>query len=320
MIHFAHPSLLLFALVPASIFLWRLSRRPSWRFSSLSLLLAPAVRSVRQRVAWLPDLLEVVWWLLLATALARPQMLVWSAADVEELPGVFFLLDVSGSMATVDSGARGLSRLERLKPLIRDLMEPPATQQTEVKVGLIAFSKLPRVVCPLTTDAEAAQALLEPLQVDVLENRTNIGDAIGLAMAQLQSSNTPRGAVIVFSDGAHNVEAALTPGQAARAAQAVQVPVYCVGLGAGGTDGESTLDERTLQQTAEVTGGEYFHVWEPSELQAAAATLKQRLETTRPARSLAYVDVTKEVLLAALGCLFLGCLLRATWLRVVPEA
>lgn len=315
MIGFARPAALLLALAPFALALWRLRKRPAAGFSSVELLLASNVRSPRLRLAWLPDFLDLLWCLLLVTALARPQVSQWHVASPEDFAAFVFVLDVSGSMGTIDSGVRGQSRLQRLKDLVRGLASRRMAEDAAARVGLIAFSNFPRVVCPLTTDEAAVLTRLDELKVDILQNRTNIGDALAAAVDQLQRSHASHGAIIVCSDGAHNVENAVTVGTAARLAQSFGYPVFCVGIKAVG-DSELSLDEQSLQQVAQITGGRYFRAWEQWQLEQAAMELTQNLQQVNPRYTLAFRSIVGEVLLAALACLLLANLLRATWLRV----
>ena len=88
----------------------------------------------------------------------------------------------------------------------------------------------------------------------------------------LANSEAESKVIILLTDGVNN-SVQIDPLTAAEAAKALGVKVYTVGAGRpgmvpvpaqtvfGGTDivyQESALDEATLQQVAEITGGQYF--------------------------------------------------------------
>lgn len=315
---FGQPWAFALLLLPGLWYVWRSRKgKPAVAFSNIELLQASQVWSLRQRLLWLPAAFDLLWWLFVVAAAAQPQKPVLIPAQMDDLPAILFAIDVSGSMAAKAESLQEITRLDLCKQSITDIIEKRGRGEARVRFGIVAFSEYPRVICPLTTDRDFLMQVLKELRVDILENRTNIGDAIALCLDQLWQMKVSQASIIVCSDGAHNVTEAVTPGLAARMAQALKFPINVIGVAS--QEGESTLDEQTLQAVAELTGGRYFRAHSLNDIRFVSGTLSESMAEESPRRQLAYQPITAECLAAALACLFLATLLRLTWLRVTPE-
>lgn len=322
-VRLASPWFLLLALLVPLAGLLRRRRQPALVFSAVSLLNVESPKSWRLRLLWLRELLCGVWLILLIIALARPQTPDEATAIAREGISILFAVDVSGSMAAREAvGPNGpITRLDQVKAFVRDFVADSngMPRRPNDFVGLIAFSRRPRVVCPLTHSHETALELLNGLEVDQLENRTNLGDAVALAVERLADQSTTDKALIVCSDGAHNVEEAMNPGESARIAAALGLRIHTVGVGSG-DDRAAGRDEKTLRRLAELTGGRYFRATDADSLAAAGAALAE----LEPAHSMIegyrrWRDRFAEVLVLALVVCLLDTLLQTTWLRIQPE-
>jgi Ca-activated chloride channel family protein len=118
----------------------------------------------------------------LAVALSNPRGLPQGILFAKKEPpregiGIYFLLDRSGSMnETVTSSFGTIRKIDLAKKAIEGFVE----KRTEDLIGLIAFSRIADVICPLTLDRAlflSRLSLLEP----VTEDRLN-GTAIGYAI------------------------------------------------------------------------------------------------------------------------------------------
>ena len=202
---------------------------------------------------------------LILTALAGPQ---WGI-DLVETRGaarqVVVAVDVSLSMQTPDVKP---SRLERAKASLSLLLD----QLKGDRVGVVAFAGDAQVVCPLTSDVDAAKELLGSLEVGAIPTPgTSIGGALRLATAMIgryPGSKT----VVLLTDGEDHKS---DPLGAAREAAASGVRVYTVGIGTPegepiplegggykkdlrGSTVVSRLGDATLETVAKTGGGEYF--------------------------------------------------------------
>jgi Ca-activated chloride channel family protein len=210
-------------------------------------------------------------WLVLAlliVALARPQSVDAQRVIKGEGVDIALALDISGSMGSLDFEPQ--NRLEAAKQVI----EAFAAERPYDRIGLTVFASVAFSQSPLTIDHAVLTRLLS--QVD-LAPRLNIDDgtAIGLGLANaanmLKDSNAKSKIIILLTDGVNN-SGQIDPLTAAEAAKALDIKVYTIGAGKPGlvpvpqqslfgqrvVMAESELDEETLQQIADKTGGLYF--------------------------------------------------------------
>src|SRR5262245_2135513 len=129
---FAKPvGLLLVALVPAVMYLWRRRPKTALRWANANLLTALADKKT--------DRLQTILWsvALLAGALALTEPQLVAAGDSLSSEGVALMLiaDVSGSMAEqdVDLDGEKVSRLEAVKHVFQSLIE----SRPHDRIGLI---------------------------------------------------------------------------------------------------------------------------------------------------------------------------------------
>lgn len=306
MIRFANPWLLtLLAAVP--VLFWR-RRLPALSYGSLPLLDVPGSKNWRTRLVGITPALRAGWLTLLVVALARPQTPVVSTAQHESGLSVMFVIDVSGSMAAAEQQVKGrtLSRLGAVQRFVADVLRPNGLLTSSDAAGAIVFSRKPRIVSPLTTEHRALAHILDSQQVDVLENRTNIGDALALALHELGRAGVGRRFVVLCSDGAHNVENAMPPAEAGRIAQARGIPIVCVGVGIESST--SGPDEETLRALAQMTSGSFHRAARAEDFDPVAADLRARVADEELVFT-QWTDAFGVVLVAAVGLFLLESLL-----------
>lgn len=330
---------LLYLLAPL-LLLWSLAllaqrrRGPSaaLRFSSLRELLQldrPPTLLLRRGVQALR--LPVV--LLLVLALLRPQLARTESTVTTEGIDIQLVVDTSGSMGALDLDAerpipQRRSRLEVVKQVIEDFIEGRASDQ----IGLVVFGTEAFTQCPLTLDHEVVISLLDRVQVGMVGQSTAVGNALGIAVRRLEDSPATSKVVVLLTDGKSNA-GALAPLTAAEAARALGVKVYTIGAGSTGkapilTDGlfgpqvqyiEADLDETTLKEIADLTGGAYFRATDAESLREIYARIDQ-LETTELEldRYTEYEDLYGWLVPPALLLLLLEILLLGTRFRKLP--
>jgi Ca-activated chloride channel family protein len=143
---------------------------------------------------------------------------------------------------------------------------------------------------------------------------TAIGDGLNLALDQLaqrpaepDGQRPPPGTVVLLSDGESNFGA--PPEQAGARAASEGVPVETVGIGERGRTAlvgrnRVGLDEATLQQMAEQTGGHYFYAAEAAQLRGIYRDLSRRIGwVTEPTEITALFAGLGSVLMTAAGLL-----------------
>lgn len=266
-------------------------------------------RGAGHRLAWLA-------WALLCLAAARPQ---W-VGEPETLPlsgrDLMLAVDVSGSMAAEDMevGGRRVDRLEAVKVVLGDFLE----RRRGDRVGLLLFGQFAYQMTPLTFDRNSVRYQLETSAIGLAGRETAIGDAIGLAVKRLRQRPAEQRVLILLTDGV-NTAGQLEPRKAAELAKAEQVRVYTVAVGSDGgqmrvfgvpvaTPG-AEIDEQTLTQIAQLTGGRFFRARDTAELAGIYAELdrlepvEQRGDTLRPRAELHPWPLGLALLLALLPLL-----------------
>ena len=268
--------------------------------------------SRRWRWAWLP-------WLMLCLAAARPQ---W-VGEAESLPlsgrDLMLAVDVSGSMAAEDMeiGGRQVDRLTAVKVVVGDFLQRRAGD----RVGLVLFGQFAYQMTPLTFDRSSVRYQLETSVIGLAGRETAIGDAIGLAVKRLRQRPTDQRVLILLTDGV-NTAGELPPLKAADLAQAEKVRVYTVAIGSEGgqmqvfglpvaTPG-AEIDEATLTEVAQRTGGKFFRARDTHELAGIYAELdrlepaQQEGDLLRPRSELFVYPLALVLLLALTPLLFLA--------------
>jgi Ca-activated chloride channel family protein len=272
---FAAPIFLVLLVVAAPLlgaFLWwswRRKREAVARFVKSRLLaqLTVGVSPVRQQVK------RVLLWtsvVILFLALARP---VFGFIE-EEAHGsgldIVVCFDVSRSMLAPDLKP---DRLTRAKLAAYDLL----TLAKGDRLGLVAFAGSSFLQCPLALDGEAFRQSVSALDTDIIpEPGTALADAIREARLAFRQESGATRVILVITDGEDHEAKAV---DAAKDAQAEGIKVFTIGAGTGngevlrttdpygnpvfvrdeeGNPVRSRLNEKLLQEVAEVGGGFYL--------------------------------------------------------------
>lgn len=284
--------LLLLALAPLLVFLrsWR-ARRPSLTFSGGGTLARlPGTWAVRAHR--LLPLVYGVGFVLLVVALARPRKGLDEHLERAEVRDIVLLVDVSTSMRAEDlsSGGRSRDRLTAAKEVIERFVQ----RRPQDRIGMVAFAALPYTVSPLTLDRGWLLGQLGRLEIGMIEDGTAIGDGIASAVNRLRESKARSKVIVLLTDGISN-RGTLAPENAARAARALGIRIYAVGAGSNGpartpvreASGETryfmqetAIDESSLAQIADTTGGRYFRATDFAALEEVYARI-DRMERTQ---------------------------------------
>jgi Ca-activated chloride channel family protein len=257
-------------------------------------------------------------WLLLLLAAARP---MW-VGEAIELPNsgrdLMMAVDISGSMRIEDMQVR-----QSLVPRVEAVRQVGAqfiSQRSGDRLGLILFGTNAYVQSPLSFDTTTVERFLSEAQIGFAGEETAIGDAIGLAVKRLKERPAESRVLILLTDG-QDTASSVKPLDAAKLAAKLGIRIYTIGIGADsltlpGLFGSSfgsrqvnpsaELDESTLQQIAQLTGGEYFRARNPQELVTIYGLLDKlepvEQETTlyRPRQALGYLPLLGALLLSFL--------------------
>jgi len=284
--------LLLLLLAPGLVFLrsWR-RRTPSLGFSDgRTLVRLPRSWAVTAH-RFLP-LLFGAGFVLLVVAAARPRTGVEESIVRADARDIVLLLDVSTSMRAEDLSAAGrtMNRLEAAKEVIEKFV----SKRADDRIGLLVFAAAPYTVAPLTLDRGWIVQQLGRIRTGMVEDGTAIGDGIASAVNRLRESKARSKVIVLLTDGINN-RGILTPENAARAARALGIRIHAVGAGASGPVRVPVLDDRgnaryvvqefgideaSLREIADTTGGRYFRAEDFSALEGVYAEI-DRMETSR---------------------------------------
>ncbi|MCI5145092.1 MAG: VWA domain-containing protein, partial [Candidatus Electrothrix sp. AR3] len=250
---------------------------------------------------------------LIIIAMARPQ---WGTTSTEvEASGIDILLavDVSGSMKAMDFTLKGkaVDRLVVVKSVVAKFIE----ERPNDRIGLVAFSGRPYMVCPLTLDHDWLLLRLESLRTGMIEDGTAIGSAIVAGVNRLRQQDAKSKIVILLTDGVNNAGKA-APLTAAEAAETMQIKVYTIGAGRRGMApmpvedqfgrkriirAKVDIDEDTLGKIADMTGAKYFRATDTKSLEKIYEEINAMEATTRKIKHFArYRELFSWLVFAAL--------------------
>ena len=225
---------------------------------------------------------------LLVVALARPQRIEDKREVHSQGYDIMLAVDLSGSMLAEDYVRDGerINRLQAIKPIIQAFIE----KRPADRIGVVLFSGRAYTMAPLTFDHAWLAKQLERMRIGMIEDGTAIGDGLGVSLTRLEQTKREtdgkrQGAFIVLlTDGANN-RGALSPAQATELAKARGVPVYTIGAGQDGLvpfpvfDDKgrkigyrrvaADLDEGSLREIANATGGKFFRAFDTDTAESA---------------------------------------------------
>lgn len=266
-ITFKNPEFFYLLLILIPIIVWYIFRfrksEASISFSSFM-----GFRTIRQ--GWkhylrhLPFVLQMTGIALLILALARPQSSnSWQNVTTKGID-IVVALDISTSMLAQDFQP---NRLEAAKNVAVQFI----SGRNNDKIGLVVFAGESFTQCPLTTDHAVLVNLFRDIESNMIEDGTAIGNGLATSVARLKESNAKSRVIILLTDGENN-RGEIAPVTAAELAKTYGIRVYTIGVGTIGTapypvptpfgtqirDVEVKIDEKTLKEIADLTGGSYF--------------------------------------------------------------
>ncbi|MCA1767112.1 MAG: VWA domain-containing protein [Idiomarina sp.] len=214
-------------------------------------------------------------WLMLVTALAKPQWLGEPLAVRAEGREIMLAVDLSGSMEIADMQLEGRSvdRLTMVKHVLSDFIE----RREGDRLGLILFADTAYLQTPMTYDRKTVKQMLNESVLGLVGERTAIGDAIALSVKRFRDDEESNRVLVLLTDG-QNTAGNLTPEQALELAEAYDVTIYPIAVGAEEVVVDSffgqrrvnpsrDLDVPLMQSIAERTNGKYFRARSTDELE-----------------------------------------------------
>ncbi|HTF47227.1 MAG TPA: VWA domain-containing protein [Pseudonocardia sp.] len=261
-------------------YLWAQKRRhrAALRFSNLALLERVATRLP----GWqrhIPAGLLAVALLLLTVGLAGPTA---ETKVPRNRATVVLVIDVSLSMQSTDvSPSRLAAAQDAASTFVRGM--PPT-----INLGLESFAGTPAILVPPSTDREAVVSQIQTLK---LAESTATGEALAAALNAIDAFNAqipgseggpPPARIVLMSDGKQTVgqdEFAV----AARAGQR-HIPISTISFGTpyGSIDLDGRqipvpVDDPSLQQVAQMSGGQFYPAQSNAELHQVYDTLGEQI-------------------------------------------
>lgn len=300
--------------------------KPSMKVSTM-LPFAKDVKSFRNYLVHIPFALRVLTLALLIIVLARPQLTSeWEERDVEGID-IMLATDVSTSMLAMDLEP---NRLEAAKEVAQDFI----AGRKDDNIGLTIFAGESFTQCPLTIDHIALANMLSAIDCDIaakgiIADGTAIGMGIANSVSRLKDSKAVSKVIILLTDGINN-RGEITPEAAADMAKEFGIRIYTIGVGTdkkeapyptpyGTMNVPVEIDEKTLENIAVATGGEYFRATDKESLRQIYSEI-DKLERTKlnVQQYQEYEELYQIFALFAVLSLMLELLLRYTILRRIP--
>ena len=269
--------------------------------------------------------LRVLALVALIVAIARPQLNnSWSNRSTEGID-IVMALDISTSMLARDFSP---NRVEAAKDVAAQFI----SGRPYDNIGLVIFAGESFTMCPMTVDHAVLLNLLKTVECGMLEDRTAIGDGLATAINRIKDGPAKSKTIILLTDGTNNA-GDIAPVTAAEIAATFGVRVYTIGVG---TQGEALypvqtpygvtyqpypveIDETTLRNIAQKTGGEYFRATDKGALKDIFEEI-DKLEKTK--LSITQFNKKEEVfmpwILLAFVLLCIDIILRNTILKNIP--
>jgi len=289
---FKNPEYLL--LIPLFLFLLflKLRQKPAAVKYSLSAFIKVRVRENRLK-KYLFVIVRTAAVTLLVVAMARPRQGLKERTVVKPAVDIMIVMDVSTSMKALDFAP--LNRMEAAVKAAKEFI----TARTSDRLGVVVFSGLPVLHCPLTLDHNAVLRLMDNISPGMVEvDGTAIGMGMALGLRHLEKSEAASKVMVLLTDGANNA-GDIDPATAAEMAAALGIKVYTIGCGKPGPAKvpvdhpffgrrlvaiPDELDEAVLKSIASETGGKYFRATSLKEMKKIYSEIdsleKKQMEVT----------------------------------------
>ena len=228
----------------------------------------------------IPEILLMLVFVLILTALARPQKTNEKVEQWTEGIDIMLAMDISQSMQIEDFTP---NRLDAAKKVALDFIQG----RIQDRIGLVVFSGDAFSLAPLTTDYALLTSYVNEINFEMIDNRgTAIGSAVAVVTNRMRESETKSKVCILLSDG-DNTAGNIDPVTAAELAFAYGIKIYTIVVGKEGlvpygkdffgrpTMIENTVDESTMRKIAEIGGGEFFRATDNQALSSVFTKIDQ---------------------------------------------
>ena len=279
---------------------------------------AQLTADLRPKSVWRTVLMSLAVFFLFS-ALAGPQ---WGTEIIEvqgEFSQAVIAVDVSASMRAQDIKP---DRLDSAKTMLRMLVSNLKDQ----RLGIIAFTSQAYIQCPITTDADALRHFITALKPNMLPvPGTSLAAPVKLA-AHMLSKYPGHKALILLTDGEDHASEELANAKNIALKNGLRLITVGIGTKEGslipdkwdrngtvleykkdkqGNTVVSKLDEKSLLELSQATGGTYIAYTTPSQVETKIAQSLRGLDrsTANSSKHAAYKTRYQIPLMLALLCL-----------------
>lgn len=277
-ISFANPEFFWLLLLLPLVILWyffkRMEQSASLKISSLK---GFSSASILPKLKPLLYIFRVLALAAIIVAMARPQTEdISTRTKTTKGIDIVMAIDVSSSMLARDLKP---NRLSALKEVAADFIR----QRPNDRIGLVAYAGEAFTKTPITSDKAIVLNSLREITYGQLNDGTAIGMGLATSVNRLKESKAISKIIILLTDGVNN-SGFIEPQTAADLAVEYGIKSYTIGLGTNGNalspiaynaDGsfrygmrQVEIDEKLLQEIADVTGGKYFRATDNEKLEA----------------------------------------------------
>jgi Ca-activated chloride channel homolog len=320
----------------------RIRERPRAFLFSSDRIVRGLRRTVRSVLSGKLVYLKIAALILFLIALARPH-LGGDIIESRDAIAVMIAIDSSSSMLAEDltigsaglarwqgmGGPGQLNRIDAVKMVARDFVE----RRSGDIIGLVAFASQAYVIVPPTFDKKWLNDGIDRVEVGMIADATAIGSGIMSSLSALKDIEAESRVIVLLTDGENNF-GDVPPLVAARAARAMGIKIYTVGIFSRGQTpfpvqdalGRKVyknirieIDTDLLREISALTGGEFYGVSDIKELRNSLHHIdsleKTEIDETRYDDS---KDMFSFFLLPAIALLIMERILGNTVLRKVP--
>ena len=326
----AYPQYLWLFLLYIPLIIWYIKRNsltnPTLQFSTISPF-KKLPKSYKEYLRHFLFILRLCAIGCLIIVLARPQIKDhWRSSSVDGTD-IVISMDISSSMLAKDFKP---NRLEAAK----DVASKFVAKRESDNMGLVIFAAEGFTGVPMTTDRSILISYINGLELGLLEDGTAIGDGLSMAINRIKTGKAKSKSIILLTDGSNNT-GIVAPITAAEIAKKHNIKVYTIGVGSNGEAlyptsnafGQITysyqkvvIDEPTLKEIANITGGKYFRATNNNVLDDVFSEIDKLEKTKIDIKNFTHTE-DNYMLWAwlALGFFLLEIILRHTILRIIPN-
>ena len=326
---FANPGYLWLLLIIIPCVVWYVLRHhnshAALHISSISQF-ASFPRSFKEYLLHFMFVLQMALIAVLIVIIARPQTRdKWSTSSTLGTD-IILAMDISTSMLARDFTP---NRFEAAKKVASQFV---AGREND-NIGVVIFAAESFTGLPMTTDRALVSSYINDIEMGMLADGTAIGEGLATSINRIKDGKAKSKSIILITDGSNNA-GAVYPNTAAEIARKEGIKVYTIGIGTNGmapypTENEFgrieyrpmpvVIDENTLTNIADITGGKYFRATDNNALASIFDEIDSLEKTEMDVKNFSRTeDDFMPWALAALAILFVMLVCRLTFLRTIP--